>query len=213
MARRYASLIEFQRRFPDEASCALFLFGRRWPDGFTCRACRGTRSWPLDSRAYTHECRACGRQTSVTAGTFMHRTKLPPTRWFWDDVVLGGPLDGDALQRHVGAAVDGPTGPWLLQDRLAARAEAAAIDGRSQPRSAGGRGRGGPDRDAVANRRRSRHPARDRQDHRHRCRRSDRPGHREGAATQGSRAEVSRHALGAHPARGPSQRPRHRARQ
>ena len=26
---------------------------------------------------------ACGRQTSVTAGTVMHRTKLPLTAWFW----------------------------------------------------------------------------------------------------------------------------------
>ena len=49
-----------------------------------------------------------------------------------DDVVLGGPLDGDPLQRHVGAAVDGATGPLLLQDRLAAGAEAAALDGRSR---------------------------------------------------------------------------------
>src|ERR1019366_828097 len=25
----------------------------------------------------------CGRQTSITAGTAMHRTKLPLTTWFW----------------------------------------------------------------------------------------------------------------------------------
>ena len=41
-----------------------------------------------------------------------------------DDMVLGGPLDGDPLQRHVGAAVDGATGPrlyktvWLLAQKL-----------------------------------------------------------------------------------------------
>ncbi len=68
MARRYASLFEFQRRFPDEASCALFLSERRWPDGFTCPECGRTRSCLLKSRAYTYECASCGRQTSVTVG-------------------------------------------------------------------------------------------------------------------------------------------------
>jgi hypothetical protein len=27
--------------------------------------------------------RDCGRQTSITAGTAMHRSKLPLTAWFW----------------------------------------------------------------------------------------------------------------------------------
>ena len=83
MARKYASLLEFQRRFSDEASCALFLLERRWPDGFGCPEGGETRSYLLKSRAYTYECVACGRQTSVTAGTIMHRTKLPLTTWFW----------------------------------------------------------------------------------------------------------------------------------
>ena len=37
----------------------------------------------LKSRAYTHECLGCGRQTSITSGTVMQRTKLPLTLWFW----------------------------------------------------------------------------------------------------------------------------------
>src|ERR1019366_2238698 len=32
---------------------------------------------------YTYECSSCGRQTSITAGAAMHRTKLPLTTWFW----------------------------------------------------------------------------------------------------------------------------------
>jgi len=37
----------------------------------------------LKSRAQTYECLDCGRQTSITAGTVMHRSKLPLTAWFW----------------------------------------------------------------------------------------------------------------------------------
>jgi transposase-like protein len=79
---RARSLTEFQEAFPDEASCAAFLFERRWPDGFVCPACGKSRAVVLKSRAYTYECSDCGRQTSITAGTALHRTKLPLTVWF-----------------------------------------------------------------------------------------------------------------------------------
>ena len=80
---RARSLTEFQSTFPDEASCAAFLYERRWPDGFVCPACGNARAAALRSRAYTYECYGCGRQTSITAGTAMHRTRLPLTAWFW----------------------------------------------------------------------------------------------------------------------------------
>src|SRR5271163_3662486 len=76
---RARSLTEFQRAFPDEASCAAFLFERRWPGGFVCPVCGNGRAAALKSRAYTYECSDCGRQTSITAGTALHRTKLPLT--------------------------------------------------------------------------------------------------------------------------------------
>jgi transposase-like protein len=119
MARRYASLIEFQRRFPDEASCALFLSERRWPEGFTCRACGGTRSCPLKSRAYTHECLTCGRQTSVTAGTIMHRTKLPLTTWFWAAHLMATHSNGMSAQQLMGQLGLGSyKTAWLLAQKL-----------------------------------------------------------------------------------------------
>ena len=74
---RARSLSEFQTSFPDETSCATFLFERRWPEGFVCPACGDGRAASLKSRAHTFECLGCGRQTSITAGTVMHRSKLP----------------------------------------------------------------------------------------------------------------------------------------
>ena len=119
MARRYASLIEFQRRFPDEVSCALFVFERRWPDGFTCPACGGTRSWPLKSRAYTYECIACGQQTSVTAGTIMHRTKLPLTTWFWAAHLMATHSNGMSAQQLMGQlGLCSYKTAWLLAQKL-----------------------------------------------------------------------------------------------
>src|SRR6202171_4590828 len=80
---RARSLAEFQKSFSDEKSCSAFLFKRRWPDGFVCPGCGKRRAVGLKSRPRLHECLDCGRQTSVTAGTTMHRSKLPLTAWFW----------------------------------------------------------------------------------------------------------------------------------
>jgi transposase-like protein len=80
---RARSLAEFQKSFPDEESCAALLFKQRWPDGFVCPGCGKRRMVGLKSRPRLHECLDCGRQTSVTAGTAMHRSKLPLTAWFW----------------------------------------------------------------------------------------------------------------------------------
>ena len=51
-----------------------------------------------------------------------------------DGLVLGRASDVDPFQRNVGAAIRRSTRPHL-QDRLATDTEAAAIDGRSEPRT------------------------------------------------------------------------------
>src|SRR5260370_32821768 len=75
------SLIEFQGRFASESACAEYLFERRWPEGFVCPGCGDGRAWLLKTKAFTYECAACGRQTSVTAGTIMPASKLPLRTW------------------------------------------------------------------------------------------------------------------------------------
>lgn len=76
------SLIAFGSRFPDDRSCAAFLAELRWPDGFRCE-CGGTRAWHHSSRPRVFQCASCRRQHSVTAGTVMHRAKVPLVEWFW----------------------------------------------------------------------------------------------------------------------------------
>ena len=87
-------LAEFQKGFPDEPCCAAFLSSRRWPDGFVCPACGKRRAVALKSRPRLLECLDCGRQTSLTAGTAMHRSKLPLTTWFWAAHVMSTHSNG-----------------------------------------------------------------------------------------------------------------------
>jgi predicted RNA-binding Zn-ribbon protein involved in translation (DUF1610 family) len=76
------SLLEFQRDFPNDAACVRYLASRRWPAGFVCPACGATRAYELVKR-HLWQCAACRLQTSLTAGTVLHGTRLPLITWFW----------------------------------------------------------------------------------------------------------------------------------
>ena len=73
---------EFRTRFSTEEACRAELFRLRFPNGFVCPKCGCTEYYPVRGRN-VFQCRACRHQTSVTAGTVMHRTHLPLTVWFW----------------------------------------------------------------------------------------------------------------------------------
>jgi transposase-like protein len=115
---RARSLAEFQKSFPDEESCAAFLFRQRWPDGLVCPGCGKRRVVGLKSRPRLHECLDCGRQTSVTAGTAMHRSKLPLTTWFWAAHLMTTHSNGmSARQLEDQLGVTYKTA-WLLTQKL-----------------------------------------------------------------------------------------------
>ena len=52
------SLIEFQRRFPDEGACAAYLAQARWRQGFRRPGCGHDKGWELANKAFTWECAA-----------------------------------------------------------------------------------------------------------------------------------------------------------
>jgi hypothetical protein len=113
------SLIEFQRRFPDEAACAAYLEAARWPDGYVCPSCGGGRGWALETKAWTYECAGCGKQTSVTAGTVMHGSKLPLTVWFWAAYLMATHSNGmSALQLQKQLGLGSYKSAWLLAAKL-----------------------------------------------------------------------------------------------
>lgn len=115
---RGRSLAEFQGAFPDEASCAAFLFARRWPGGFACPACGKARAVALKSRPRLLECLDCGRQTSMTAGTAMHRSKLPLTTWFWAAHLMATHSNGMSARQLANQLGVTYKTAWLLTQKL-----------------------------------------------------------------------------------------------
>lgn len=98
------TILEFQRRFGSEEACREYLFASRWPDGFVCPGCGG-RDAGGETRRHLWICTACGRQTSITAGTVMHKTKLPLRTWFWAAYLVSTfhpGVSAKQLQRQLG---------------------------------------------------------------------------------------------------------------
>lgn len=116
---RPLSRTEFARRFPDDAACARYLFEKRWPDGFVCPACGGVKGWELSTKKFTWECAACGRQTSVTAGTVMHRSKLSLHLWFMAAHLVTSHSNGiSALQLQAQLGLGSYKTAWLMLHKL-----------------------------------------------------------------------------------------------
>ena len=76
------SLLEFQQAFGSEEACLKYLFEKRWPEEFQCPHCGQGEYYFLKKRRL-YQCRACGYQASVTAGTIFHKTRTPLRDWFW----------------------------------------------------------------------------------------------------------------------------------
>ena len=107
------------KRFPTDAACAEHLAQRRWPEGFRCPACPSEKGWQLDAKPWTWECATCHRQTSVTAGTIMHRTHLPLRTWFIASHLVATHSNGiSALQLQTQAGIGSYKTAWFLLHRL-----------------------------------------------------------------------------------------------
>lgn len=73
------TLRQFQSEFASEEACQQYLAGCRWPDGFVCPQCGHGRAYELVKQR-RRQCAKCRYQVSLTAGTVLHRTKIPLTQ-------------------------------------------------------------------------------------------------------------------------------------
>jgi len=70
---------ELANRLEDESWCASYAYSIRWPQGFVCPTC-GTAQ-PESGFQDKPLCRACGRYSSITAGTLLHGSKKSLSTW------------------------------------------------------------------------------------------------------------------------------------
>jgi transposase-like protein len=110
-------LMSFTQRFASDQACAAYLMAWRWPAGFVCPACGGNKGWP--TARGTIFCAACRRQTSLTAGTILHNTRVPLRGWLlamWLVCTQKTGLSAAGLQRELG--LGSYRSAWLLLQKL-----------------------------------------------------------------------------------------------
>jgi transposase-like protein/ribosomal protein L37AE/L43A len=114
------TLAEFDARFGTDRACRAYLSQLRWPAGFRCPRCGEAKAWAV--RTGRWQCVACGRQTSVTAGTIFHDTRTPLTMWFramWCVTSTKTGTSALGLQQHLGLGSYQTAWAWLHKLRRA----------------------------------------------------------------------------------------------
>lgn len=116
--RNPSTLLEFQRRFSTEAACERALFRWRWPRGFCCPRCQARHATRLKGRRQ-YQCRGCKYQVSVTAGTALHKSKLPLRVWFWAIFLVARHKKSvSALQLQADLGLGSYRTAWLLLHKI-----------------------------------------------------------------------------------------------
>ena len=105
----------FLERFGTDEDCRAYLVQARWPAGFGCTACGHDQAYSHKKRLI-EECRACGKQHSILAGTIFEQTKTGLARWFLAIYLVTaskGGISAMELQRQMGFGSYGTAWAWL----------------------------------------------------------------------------------------------------
>jgi transposase-like protein len=111
------SFQDFLAQYGSEAQCEQVLYRLRWPNGFVCTHCGNTTGCAVRSRKI-YQCHKCHHQTSLTAGTIFHGTKLTLSQWFLAIFLLTQrkqSISAMQLSRDVGVNYDTA---WRMKHKL-----------------------------------------------------------------------------------------------
>ena len=107
------NVLDWQKRYGTEESCAQALAQQRWPEGFICPRCGHDHGYAITTR-HRYECSKCHYQASLTAGTLFHSTNLSLTKWFWAIYLAAsdkGGISAMRLSKQVGVS-------WITASRM-----------------------------------------------------------------------------------------------
>ncbi len=112
---------ELDEWFRGEVACRAYIRRLRWPGGFCCPHC-GVVGEPWEMAGGWLRCRACRRETSVTAGTIFEGTRKPLRTWFlamWFVTSQKNGVSALGLQRALGLGSYETSWTWLHKLRRA----------------------------------------------------------------------------------------------
>ena len=99
------TLKDFQKQFPDDATCLEWLKNRLYPDGIFCDTCQAvTKHHRVKSRP-SYSCDHCGHHVHPTADTIFHKSPTPLTTWFYAVYLMASTrcgISAKQIQRETG---------------------------------------------------------------------------------------------------------------
>ncbi len=117
--RKGITLVEFFRRFPDDAAAEAWFADARWPDGPRCPHCDSDRVQANAAhKTMPYRCRDCRKRFSTRTGTVMESSKLGYQVWALATFLLTTGIKGTAsmkLHRDIGIT---QKSAWHLAHRI-----------------------------------------------------------------------------------------------
>jgi transposase len=99
------TLKDFQKQFPDDATCLEWLKNRLYPDGIYCETCEAvTKHHRVKSRP-SYSCDHCGHHVHPTADTIFHKSPTPLSTWFYAVYLMASTrcgISAKQIQRETG---------------------------------------------------------------------------------------------------------------
>lgn len=120
-------LDELTERLGAEAGANAYLEELRWPDGVSCVRCGSLRVGFLKTRV-KHECRDCGYQFRVTAGTVLHDSHASAYKWLLAVRLMLESGDGFPANRLCAMIGGSYKTSWFVEHRVRAAMAQALLD-------------------------------------------------------------------------------------
>src|SRR5437879_4900321 len=129
VAESPVTFTDFDRLFPDETSCKIYLTARRWPKGVSCPRCGNEKVYSLKARPFHWLCKSTkclkesrtGYRFSLTVGTVFENTNYPLRAWFRVLYLMLSSKKGmSALQIHRMIGSGSYRTAWYIAHRLRA---------------------------------------------------------------------------------------------
>ncbi|HLW70259.1 MAG TPA: IS1595 family transposase [Candidatus Binataceae bacterium] len=76
------SRMEFERQFPDDATCLEFLVEKLYPSGIYCSKCEKVTKHHRESKRPAYKCQHCGRHEHPMRGTIFENSATSLKLWF-----------------------------------------------------------------------------------------------------------------------------------
>ena len=120
-------LEELVERLGSEAGAYAYLEELRWPDGVCCARCLSFRVAFLETRS-KHQCRDCGYQFRVTAGTALHDSHVSASKWLLAVRLMLEAEEGFPANRLFASIGGSYKTSWFVEHRVRAAMAQALLE-------------------------------------------------------------------------------------